>query len=56
MTVLVVDDEPRIREVVKEYCLLEGFNVLEAEDGYEAIDLVKAKKIDIIVLDIKTDK
>lgn len=52
MTVLVVDDEPRIREVVKEYCLLEGFNVLEAEDGYEAIDLVKAKKIDIIVLDI----
>lgn len=52
MTVLVVDDEPRIREVVKEYCLLEGFHVLEAGDGYEAIELVKTKKIDIIILDI----
>lgn len=56
MTVLVVDDEPRIREVVKEYCLLEGFNVLEAGDGYEAIESVKENKIDIIVLDIMMPK
>jgi len=56
MTVLIVDDEPRIREVVKEYCLLEGFNTLEAEDGYQAIELVKNKKVDIIVLDIMMPK
>lgn len=56
MTVLIVDDEPRIREVVKEYCLLEGFSVLEAEDGYAAIELVKSKEIDIIVLDIMMPK
>ena len=56
MTVLIVDDEPRIREVVREYCLLEDFNVIEASDGVEAIELVKSKKIDIIVLDIMMPK
>lgn len=56
MTVLIVDDEKGIREVVKEYCLLEDFNVLEASDGVEAIELVKTKKIDIIILDIMMPK
>lgn len=56
VTVLIVDDEPRIREVVREYCYLENFDVLEACDGYEAIEMVKNKKIDIIVLDIMMPK
>lgn len=56
MTVLIVDDEKGIREVVKEYCILEDYNVLEASDGIEAIELVKTKKVDIIILDIMMPK
>lgn len=52
MTVLIVDDEPKIREVVKEYCLNEGYLVEEASNGEEAITIVRNKVIDAIVLDI----
>ncbi len=55
-TILIVDDEERIREVVKEYCLLEKYNVLEASDGVEALDIVKDNNIDLIVLDIMMPK
>ena len=34
--ILVVDDEIMIREVIKEYCLEEGFSVDEASNGYDA--------------------
>lgn len=53
MKVLIVDDEFGIREVIKEYCLNENYDVLEAQDGLEAIQVVeKNKDIDIIILDI----
>ena len=55
-TILIVDDEERIREVVKEYCLLENYNVLEASDGLEALEIVKNNDIDLIVLDIMMPK
>lgn len=55
-TILIVDDEKGIREVVKEYCLLEKYNVLEASDGLEAIDLIKENSVDLIVLDIMMPK
>lgn len=55
-TILIVDDEARIREVVKEYCLLEDYNVLEASDGLEALEMVKNNDIDLIVLDIMMPK
>ena len=55
-TILIVDDEIRIREVVKEYCLLEDYNVLEASDGLEALEIVKNNDIDLIVLDIMMPK
>ena len=55
-TILIVDDEERIREVVKEYCLLEDYNVLEASDGLEALEIVKNSNIDLIVLDIMMPK
>ena len=41
MTVLVVDDEERIRILIKEYCLNEDYNVLEASDGKEALNIIK---------------
>ena len=52
MTVLIVDDEERIRLLIKEYCLNENYNVLEAEDGIIALDIIKNNKIDVVILDI----
>jgi DNA-binding response OmpR family regulator len=51
---LIVDDEDKIREVVKEYALFEGYEVEEAADGMQAIEKVKADKsgFDCIVMDI----
>ena len=51
---LIVDDEEKIREVVKEYALFEGYEVAEAADGMQAIEKVKAEKngFDCIIMDI----
>lgn len=54
MKVLIVDDEKLIRDVIKEYCIGNTYDVLEAENGIEAID--KAKDADIIILDIMMPK
>ena len=56
MTVLIVDDEERIRLLIKEYCLNENYNVLEAEDGVSALDIIKNNKIDVVILDIMMPK
>ena len=56
MQVLVVDDEAGIREVIKEYCLFEHYDVLEAENGVEALNILQNDSIDIIVLDIMMPK
>ena len=37
--ILVVDDEAKIREIIKKYALFEGYRVSEAANGMEAIDL-----------------
>lgn len=55
-TILIVDDEERIREVVKEYCLMEKYNIIEASDGLEALKMVKNNDIDLIVLDVMMPK
>ena len=52
MKVLIVDDEERIRILIKEYCLNEDYDVLEASDGKEALDIIKNNKVDIVILDI----
>lgn len=56
MNVLIIDDEVLIRDVVKEYCLNEEYNVFEAENGIEGLDVLENNKIDIIVLDIMMPK
>lgn len=53
---LVVDDEQKIREVIREYAEFSGFEVFEAEDGMEALNLIKHNHYDIIVLDIMMPK
>ena len=40
---LVVDDEPRIREIIREYAEFNGFEVVQAEDGMDAVEKVKKK-------------
>ena len=57
MKVLIVDDEELIRNVIKEYCLLDNYEVIEASNGLEAIDRVKENNdIDIIILDVMMPK
>ena len=50
--ILVVDDEQKIRELIKKYALFEGYNVQEAKNGIEAIEICKNKKFDIIIMDV----
>ena len=56
MNVLIVDDEKLIREVIKEYGQVEGFNILEASDGTYALDIIKNHDVDVVVLDIMMPK
>ncbi|NSL51658.1 response regulator transcription factor [Calidifontibacillus erzurumensis] len=54
--VLIVDDEADMRQLVRMYLEKEGFLCLEAEDGEEALNLVKAHTIDLIILDVMMPK
>lgn len=56
MTILIVDDEMLIRNVIKEYLLNEGYKVLEAKDGFDALRVISDNKVDLIVLDIMMPK
>lgn len=56
MTILIVDDEVLIRNVIKEYLLNEGYKVLEATDGFDALRVISDNKVDLIVLDIMMPK
>ncbi|PEL61054.1 response regulator transcription factor [Bacillus wiedmannii] len=51
-TVLLVEDERRLREIVSDYFRNEGFEVIEAEDGKKALELFAEHEIDLIMLDI----
>ncbi|HEX2907724.1 MAG TPA: response regulator transcription factor [Phototrophicaceae bacterium] len=50
--IYVVDDEPTLREVVRRYLELDGFQVVEAETGPQALALLREKPADLILLDI----
>lgn len=50
--ILVVEDEPNIVELVQLYLTNEGYEVLAAHDGREAIRLVRSEKPDLVVLDL----
>ncbi|NDJ78831.1 MAG: response regulator transcription factor [Chloroflexi bacterium] len=51
-TILIVDDEATIREVVRKYLELEGYRVIEADTGPLALQLLREEKPDLVVLDI----
>ncbi len=54
--ILIVDDEKNIREVVKEYALLNGYEAEEASNGLDAIAMVSNSDYDCIILDIMMPK
>lgn len=55
-TVLVVDDEPMVREVLAQYLTHDGFTVVEAEDGEDAVAKIDAHTPDLVLLDLMLPK
>ncbi|MEG0383419.1 MAG: response regulator transcription factor [Solibacillus sp.] len=55
-TVLIIEDEDILREILKDYFMNEGFAVLEAKDGEEALELFQEKELSLIILDIMLPK
>ncbi len=56
--ILVVDDEARMRKLIKDFLKVKGFSILEAEDGEKAIQVFKEneKNISLILLDVMMPK
>lgn len=57
-TILVVDDESRMRKLIKDFLIQKNFNILEAEDGEKALKVYEEnkEKIDLILLDVMMPK
>ena len=51
-SVLVVDDEPMARTLLRLMLVRAGFEVVEAEDGYDALDKLKEDEPDVMILDV----
>ena len=58
ITVLIVDDEARMRKLIKDFLMQKGFNILEAADGEEALKVFaeNENKISLILLDVMMPK
>ena len=54
--ILIVDDEDKIREVIKEYAEFSGYETDEAKDGMEAVTKVVQNKYDLIIMDVMMPK
>ena len=56
--ILVVDDESRMRKLIKDFLAVKGFSILEAEDGEKALQVYEenSQKIDLILLDVMMPK
>ena len=54
--ILIVDDEAKIREVIKEYIEFSGYESDEAEDGKEAVEKCRDNNYDLIIMDIMMPK
>ncbi|PEM06964.1 response regulator transcription factor [Bacillus wiedmannii] len=55
-TILIVDDEKEIRKLITIYLKNEGYEVLQAGDGEEGLEIVKRRDVHLIVLDIMMPK
>ena len=54
--ILIADDEENIRNVLSEYAEFEGYGVLEACDGMDAVRMAKSNRIDLIIMDVMMPK
>ncbi|MBE5905892.1 MAG: response regulator transcription factor [Lachnospiraceae bacterium] len=50
--ILVVDDEANIRQIIKKYAEFEGYEIVEAENGLDAIKLCDKENFDLIIMDV----
>ena len=50
--ILIVDDEERIRNLIRKYAEFQGYEVAEASDGLEAVEVCRMRDFDVIVMDI----
>lgn len=50
--ILIIEDETRIRFLLRDYFFKEGFNIIEASDGDEGINYFINSKVDLVILDI----
>src|SRR6202163_1159722 len=50
--ILVVDDEPQIRRVMRTTLVAQGYEVSDARSGDDALDLIRAEKYDLVLLDV----
>lgn len=51
-SILVVDDEMKIRDIIRKYAAFEGFEVFEASDGMSAVSMCRTNSFDIIIMDV----
>lgn len=56
--ILIVDDESRMRKLIKDFLVAKGYNILEAEDGEKALEIFEESqsKIELILLDVMMPK
>lgn len=52
MHILIVDDEYNIRGLIRKYAIFEGYQVTEAANGLEAIEMCREGKFDLIIMDV----
>ncbi|MBP6408489.1 MAG: response regulator transcription factor [Fusobacteriaceae bacterium] len=50
--ILIVEDEDRMRKLVKDYLVKWGYEVVEADDGYKALEVYNKEQPDLIILDV----
>ena len=50
--ILIVEDEDRMRKLVKDYLIKWGYGVVEADDGYKALEAYNKEQPDLIILDV----
>ncbi len=53
ITILVVDDESMMRNLLEKILSRDGYSVLNAEDGEQALEVLRTQKVDILISDIK---
>ena len=51
-SILVIDDEPGIRSVLKDVLEDEGYLVHQAEDGFQGLDIMDSQEVDLVILDV----